>query len=575
MIFGVREKNDIFSVDPLSEHTVADFRKKFSDLQHDKEKVSIPLLREDDIVAEKYGEGYILAFFIPRATREQRPVYLGKDPMTGTFRRDNEGDYRCEASTVSQMFADRRNSEDLQEAIILPNYSWEDIDSISFQQYKTLFTNLSPAHPWTVLEDIELMKKLGGYRKDRVTGEEGFTLAGILMFGKTESITDVACLPDFMLDYREIPADTEKLRWIDRLYPDGTWECNLFQFYRRVLPKLHAVLPKPFILKGDERQEETPAHEAIREAFINLCVHSCYSRSPRLVIEKRPTSIIMRNPGTLLISISQYYEGGHSECRNPSLQKMFALIGRSDKAGSGVDKIIEGWKFAKWRRPYICEKSHPDTVELFLPLESLFSEDTISELKHIFGESIISIPHNELIILATALTEGTVSNSSLQNAIELHPSDLTKLLKKMCKDGVLVNYGFGRGTIYQLNRNYDVASSDVASSDVASSDVASSDVASSDVASSDVASSDVASSDVASSDVASSDVASIHDEDNVISMIRDQCSHKWMSAKEISSKIGRHPTHTRRIIKKMLTRGILTLEYPEQPTHPAQRYRSL
>ncbi len=575
VIFGVREKNDIFSVDPLSEHTVADFRKKFSDLQHDKEKVSIPLLREDDIVAEKYGEGYILAFFIPRATREQRPVYLGKDPMTGTFRRDNEGDYRCEASTVSQMFADRRNSEVLQEAIILPNYSWEDIDSISFQQYKTLFTNLSPAHPWTVLEDIELMKKLGGYRKDRVTGEEGFTLAGILMFGKTESITDVACLPDFMLDYREIPADTEKLRWIDRLYPDGTWECNLFQFYRRVLPKLHAVLPKPFILKGDERQEETPAHEAIREAFINLCVHSCYSRSPRLVIEKRPTSIIMRNPGTLLISISQYYEGGHSECRNPSLQKMFALIGRSDKAGSGVDKIIEGWKFAKWRRPYICEKSHPDTVELFLPLESLFSEDTISELKHIFGESIISIPHNELIILATALTEGTVSNSSLQNAIELHPSDLTKLLKRMCKDGVLVNYGFGRGTIYQLNRNYDVASSDVASSDVASSDVASSDVASSDVASSDVASSDVASSDVASSDVASSDVASIHDEDNVISMIRDQCSHKWMSAKEISSKIGRHPTHTRRIIKKMLTRGILTLEYPEQPTHPAQRYRSL
>lgn len=136
VIFGVREKNDIFSVDPLSEHTVAEFRKKFSDLQHDKEKVSIPLLREEDIVAEKYGDGYILAFFIPRATREQRPVYLGKDPMTGTFRRDNEGDYRCEASTVSQMFADRRNSEVLQEAIILPNYSWEDIDSISFQQYK-------------------------------------------------------------------------------------------------------------------------------------------------------------------------------------------------------------------------------------------------------------------------------------------------------------------------------------------------------------------------------------------------------------------------------------------------------
>lgn len=42
--------------------------------------------------------------------------------MTGTYRRDYEGDYLCEPSTVSQMFADRRNSEVLQEAIILPNY---------------------------------------------------------------------------------------------------------------------------------------------------------------------------------------------------------------------------------------------------------------------------------------------------------------------------------------------------------------------------------------------------------------------------------------------------------------------
>ena len=38
VIFGVREKHEIFSVDPLSEATVTDFKKKFSDLQHDREK---------------------------------------------------------------------------------------------------------------------------------------------------------------------------------------------------------------------------------------------------------------------------------------------------------------------------------------------------------------------------------------------------------------------------------------------------------------------------------------------------------------------------------------------------------
>ncbi len=555
VIFGVREKHGIFSVDPLNEATVTDFKKKFSDLQHDREKVSLPLLTDKDVVSEAYGDGYILAFFIPRATRDQRPVYVGLDPMTGTYRRDHEGDYRCEPSTVSQMFADRKNSEVLQEAKILPNYSWDDIDLTSFRQYRTLFTNLTPSHPWAVLEDLELMKKLGGYRKDRVSGEEGFTLAGLLMFGKTEAITDVACLPDFMLDYRDIPQDTSKTRWIDRVYPDGTWECNLFQFYRRVLPKLHAFLPKPFVLKGDERQEDTPTHEAVREAFINLCVHASYSRSPRLVVEKRPDGIVMRNPGTLLISVPQYYEGGHSECRNPSLQKMFGLIGRSDKAGSGVDKILEGWKYAKWRRPYINEKSHPDVVELYLPLESLVSDSTIAELKSIFGNNITELPHNEIIIISMATTEDEVSNASLQNAINLHPSDLSKLLRKMCNDGMLVASGFGRGTTYRLNRG-NVASSNLASSNLASSNLASSDLASSDVASSKKRS-------------------RATDEENVMSMIREACRHQWLLAKDISRKIGRHPTHTRTIIKKMLDRGELKQEYPNQPTHPAQRYHTV
>ena len=42
------------------------------------------------------------------------------------------------------------------------------------------------------LDNLDLMKKLGGYRKNRETGEEGFTLAGLLMFGKYDSIRDVS-----------------------------------------------------------------------------------------------------------------------------------------------------------------------------------------------------------------------------------------------------------------------------------------------------------------------------------------------------------------------------------------------
>lgn len=46
IIFGVKEKKGVFSVDPLSESTILDFKKKFSDLQHDHEKISLPLLTD-------------------------------------------------------------------------------------------------------------------------------------------------------------------------------------------------------------------------------------------------------------------------------------------------------------------------------------------------------------------------------------------------------------------------------------------------------------------------------------------------------------------------------------------------
>ena len=60
-------------------------------------------------------------------------------------------------------------------------------------------------------------------------------------------------------------------------------------------------------------------------------------------------SFIFSNPGTLLVSIHQYYQGGISEFRNPNLQKMFLMMGSAEKAGSGVNKIMSSWEYAHWR----------------------------------------------------------------------------------------------------------------------------------------------------------------------------------------------------------------------------------
>jgi ATP-dependent DNA helicase RecG len=45
------------------------------------------------------------------------------------------------------------------------------------------------------------MQKIGGWNRDRSTNEEGLTLAGLLMFGKFNSIRE-AC-PFYFVDYQE------------------------------------------------------------------------------------------------------------------------------------------------------------------------------------------------------------------------------------------------------------------------------------------------------------------------------------------------------------------------------------
>lgn len=204
------------------------------------------------------------------------------------------------------------------------------------------------------------------YGKHRVTGKEGLTLAGLLMFGKHDAITDA--IPQFMIDYREYTLDSE--RWSDRIYNDATWEGNLYQAYRKILPRVQSFLPVPFKLEGNERVEETKAYKALREAFVNLCVHASYQSDSKLLILKYPDRIVFSNPGTMLVSKEQYFSGGESICRNPALQTMFSMIGAVEKAGSGADTIVQGWGEAKFGSPLISEKSEPNKVELVLPIIS-------------------------------------------------------------------------------------------------------------------------------------------------------------------------------------------------------------
>jgi len=442
ILLGVDDDGQVIGL-----NNVTSLKKSFWDTVNNRGKVSVNLLSNDDVKEITQEDKTILAICVPRASRAQRPVFIGQNPISGTYRRNHEGDYHCSDEEVARMLTDR--GDEPADTKILEHYHLDDLDRPSFQQYRQRFASYKPNHPWLSEDDLSLLTKLGGYRKDRATQQEGLTVAGLLMFGKEETLREA--LPQYHVDYRERLSSDPGVRWTDRLTLDGNWAGNIFQFYLRVIQRLAADLKLPFQLDADLfRKGESVVHEAIREALVNALVHADYRGIGGIIVEKYSDRFEFSNPGSLLISLDRLWTGNISECRNKSLQTMFTQIGIAEKAGSGVDKILQGWKSQQWRRPNVQEQIQPDRVLWTLPMVSLIPEESLNRLKKAFGKKFEQFTPLEVQALVTADLEELVDNARLRYITGEHTTDVTKLLQRLVGKGALAQDGQGRGSRYYL-----------------------------------------------------------------------------------------------------------------------------
>jgi predicted HTH transcriptional regulator len=558
IILGVQENKGILIVEGLTDDKIEKYKKQFWDECNNPNTISRNLLLNKDVKVISFQERNLLAFRIPFANRTERPIYLTRNPFGNTYKRNHEGDYRCTDDEVKRMLADS-SAELKRDSLILENYSTSDYDPTSIKQFRQLFISSKPNHPWNVLDDLELFKKIGAYRIDRKTRNEGITLAGLLMFGREDSIKEQEALPDYFPDFRERLSTDEKIRWTDRICPDGTWECNLLQFYLKVWPKLSSTLPKPFRLEKDERVDENPTHIALREAFVNALVHTDYSLSGNIIIELDTEKFVFSNPGTLLVSIQQYYAGGISECRNPALQQMFMLIGRAEKAGSGVEKIMSGWQESHWRRPYLQMESQPDRVKLTLPMFSVIPDAILDDLNSIL-EDVSHLAADELTALSFCLIEGSISNQRLQYALNMHRADITNLLKKLCAEEYLESDNNGRWTIYKIKSKVDTLKSKVDTS--ANPD-------------NQAKIRKVDTSLTKKVDTSTEKVATKLSREELEQQIMQLCRTHYFKMEEVASQIGKSVDYLKnKVFPMMIREGKLEKRFPFTHNHPEQGYKT-
>lgn len=394
IILGVKENTD-GSWYTTGLKDVSRLKKDFWNTINNQTKVSINLLQEKDVTDYEKDGDVILVIYVPAADRENKPVYLNQDLFGSTFKRNNEGDYHCTRAEIQAMLRDETRVT--MDTKVLQKMKVADFDQDTIRSYKLWLESKRPGHVFLSQSNDDFLESIGAAR----IADDGVihpTSAGLLMFGKEYKI--LYEFEQYLLDYREHLSP--EVRWTDRIMSQsGDWSGNVFDFFVRVSAKLTLDLKKPFKLVNMVRQDETPVHDAVREALVNCLVNTDFYEPRGVVIEKYPDKIVLQNPGTVIVGKKQMLRGGLSEPRNGALMKMFHLIGYGERAGSGVPDIYATWDIAGFADPIVEEQfgsDQPNRTIITLPL--LSAETTIdnNEIMHAWIESSLSIENFQKIL---------------------------------------------------------------------------------------------------------------------------------------------------------------------------------
>ena len=426
-------------------------RKEFFDTLNSN-KVNRNILTDTDVEIIDYEGVSLMCITVPQADYRQRPIYINGNMMNGAFKRNYEGDYHCTEEDVKAMIRDANDSGN--DGLLIEHYNIDDIDSGTLSAYRNRFRTANPDHIWNDYADKEFLLNIGAYTKDRNTGREGLTLAGLLLFGKGLSIRER--FDNIRMDYLDYTNLEEESRWSDRLTYDGRWENNLYNFFMRVQSKLISDIKRPFSLKGMERNDDSLLHKAIREALTNLIIHADYMLTGILKVEKYDNRFVFSNPGSLKIPVVDIYEGGHSKARNPHIQAIFRMIGLGENIGSGFPTILEACKKENWRKPLLSERPDLHLVELTISMVSLISAECETQLLEIYGDDYNKAEKEEQLILATALSEGVIANNTIQLLLDKNPLEAGKLLYALVGKDMLLSTNKGRWTTYSINEKYEL-----------------------------------------------------------------------------------------------------------------------
>ncbi len=553
------------------------------------QKVSANILSRRDVEQIEVGDTALLLIRVPKANRGDRPVYINGSWERGTFVRVHEGDRRVSSEVARRMLADAvkdRNSG------LLEDFTLDDLSEESVRRYREVLAARRSDHPFLAKKGEEFLIAIGAAGRKR-RGEKRSvhpTWAGLWMLGDEVAIRELC--PHWHLSYMELPDVPDvHTRWLDRVHPDGMWNANLFEFYRRVIVKLHDGLKVPFrIEQGQYRKDETPVHDAIREALVNTIAHADYQGTTGVKVRKKRSGFEFINPGLLLVSAEQLWKGGVSEPRNPSLHRMFSLVRLGEREGSGGPAMRNVWRAEHWRMPRVWEDVEHLETHLELPLESLLPDDAVAAVDERFGARFRNLDELGRVILVTAQADGSINHGRIRELSDAHPRDITLKLQELVRNGFLDSSGGPRWMTYSiaerggqaelvgLEREPNGASATANGTSSAANGISSAandtSSAASDISASTNGTGSAANDTGTPSALERVRSAGRASRDLVKDAIVEVCADEFLPISDIAERVNRATATVRRIVPDLVNAGRLEMRYPDAATHQAQAYRS-
>lgn len=231
LFLGVNDRGEVVGVDKDS---VAQVKKDFATSMNNPQKINPTFyLNAEEI---QIGDKIILYIYVPESSQVHR--CNGK-----IFDRNEDGDIDITHNTnlVSGMYLRKQGT--YTENRIYPFIQLEDLRSDLFTKVRKLASNQRPNHPWLEMTDFELLKSAGLHLKDYQSGNEGFTLAAVLLLGKDELIFSV--IPHYRTDA------ILRIEDIDRYDDRDDIRTNLIESYDRLMNFTAKHLLDKFYLEKD------------------------------------------------------------------------------------------------------------------------------------------------------------------------------------------------------------------------------------------------------------------------------------------------------------------------------------